>query len=508
MDTRISIRRPIYLKIFAVSLVPAIALALVAVINYRHLNSLGNRAEHIMSSNYASIRAAQQARQVLEENRNQVLAFMFQGGRENLDILEIDSLGVALSVCQAHISEKGEDLIINELADNYQHYKSLIQRMSRTAAPMPTKDFLDLTAEMVADINHLVDLNEKGMERSEQEARARLLRAQRHSAIFLCAIILLIVLLGYGLSYRVAQPIRALAYRLAESRKGGERYPNLPVQSNDEIGLLTDEFNRLFRSLDDYDQHNAAILAAEKLKVHQAEEAKARFIADLSHQLKTPITSLSMSVGLLTEKWKRLSAERTDMLLATASDDCDRLASLINELLDIARLEAMIKPAVREKLDVAQMIHKCVKPLQKQAEEKGIQLALSIEPDLPAITLDSLRFPWILTNLVGNALRYTDNNGRVTVKVERRQGRFYFQCSDNGCGIEPKWLPRIFDRYTQFSEREKIGTIGLGLAIVKEIIEQHGGDITAESCPGQGTTFTFWIPEQLEEMDAKSAGGR
>jgi NtrC-family two-component system sensor histidine kinase KinB len=508
MNTRISIRKPIGLKIFAVSMIPVMALVMVAVINYRHLNSLGSSAEHIMSGNYASIRAAQQARQVLEENRNRVLAFMFQGGREILDILEIDSLGAALSICQAHIAEKGEDLIVGALTENYQRYKGLILLLNQVDKPLPTKDFLDLTAVMVADIHRLVDLNEKGMERSEKEARDRVLRAQHHSVLLLFATILLIVLLGYGLSYRVAQPIRALAYRLAESRRGGDRYPNLPVQSSDEIGLLTDEFNRLFKSLADYDQHNAAILAAEKLKVHQAEEAKARFIADLSHQLKTPITSLSMSVGLLSAKWKRLSAERTGMLLATANDDCDRLATLINELLNIARLEAMIKPAVREKLDVTKMIHECLKPLEKQAEEKGIQLALSIEPDLPTLTLDSLRFPWILTNLVGNALRYTNQNGRVTVKVERRQGRFYFQCSDNGCGIEPKWLPRIFDRYTQFSEREKIGTIGLGLAIVREIIEQHGGDIKAESCPGQGTTFTFWVPEQLEEMDAKSAGGR
>jgi signal transduction histidine kinase len=80
-----------------------------------------------------------------------------------------------------------------------------------------------------------------------------------------------------------------------------------------------------------------------------------------------------------------------------------------------------------------------------------------------------------------------------------------FECSDTGCGIDPQYLPRIFDRYSQFSEREKLGTIGLGLAIVKEIIEQHGGDISARSRPGQGTLFTFWIPEQSEEINAQSA---
>jgi signal transduction histidine kinase len=113
----------------------------------------------------------------------------------------------------------------------------------------------------------------------------------------------------------------------------------------------------------------------------------------------------------------------------------------------------------------------------------------------------------VLTNLVGNALRYTEKGGEITIKVERRQGSFYFQCSDTGCGIDPQHLTRIFDRYSQFSEREKLGTIGLGLAIVKEIIEQHGGDISAQSRPGQGTAFTFWIPEQTGVTDAKSTAG-
>jgi len=84
--------------------------------------------------------------------------------------------------------------------------------------------------------------------------------------------------------------------------------------------------------------------------------------------------------------------------------------------------------------------------------------------------------------------------------VDKHGRRFYFQCIDSGSGIEEKYLPKIFDRFTQFSEREKSGAIGLGLAIVKEIIEQHGGDITVESKIGKGTTFTFWIPLGGEEI--------
>lgn len=505
MKTGLSIRRPILLKIFAVSLLPVIALLVVATINYRHLDSLGQSAERIMSRNYASIKAAQQARQVLEENRNRALAFMFRAEPGALADLELEALAGALVICRAHIAESGENLIVDELAITYQRYSSIIDQLTRMVEPLPTEDFMSTTTNLVTRINALVELNERGMERAEQETRKLAERAQRHSLLFLFATIALIILLSYGLSFRVARPIRQLALRLAASRQGGERYPFLPVRSDDEIGLLTDEFNRLFKSLADFDQHNTAILAAEKLKVRHAEEAKSRFIADLSHQLKTPMTSLAMSVNLLHEKRTRLSHEHIAVLLETAKEDCGRMASLLNELVDIARLEAMIKPAVREKLDVLNLLRECLKPLKKHAEEKGVRLDLDVKPDLPPIALDSQRFPWVFTNLVGNALRYTDRGGRIAIKVERRQGFFYFQCSDDGCGIDQRNLPLIFDRYTQFSEREKLGTLGLGLAIVKEIIEQHGGEITVESQSGQGTSFTFWIPEHLEEINGKSA---
>jgi signal transduction histidine kinase len=167
---------------------------------------------------------------------------------------------------------------------------------------------------------------------------------------------------------------------------------------------------------------------------------------------------------------------------------------LINELVDIAKLEGRLRPRRKELLDIKKVIHECFRPLKNQAEERKIHLKIDIESELPPIAIDSLRFPWVITNLIGNAIRYTDQGGRVTLKVNKHGRRFYFQCIDSGSGIEEKYLPKIFDRFTQFSEREKSGAIGLGLAIVKEIIEQHGGDITVESQVGKGTTFKFWIP--------------
>ena len=285
-------------------------------------------------------------------------------------------------------------------------------------------------------------------------------------------------------------------------------YPEVQPHTSDEIGFLTQSFNRLFHRLKQYDRHRDEIIAGEREKVRRSEEAKGRFIADISHQLKTPMTSLAMSVGMLQSRGENLGSEKRATLVATAHDDCARLTALINELVDASRLEAMSQPRPKETLDIASLIHECLAPLLKQAEARGITIGIDISSDLPRVTIDSFRFPWVITNLVGNALRYTDRGGHIGFNVYRDGRRYYFQCFDTGSGINPQFLPHIFDRFTQFSERGKGGTIGLGLAIVKDIIEQHGGDITVESTVGEGTCFTFWIPEGTEEASEKSTDHR
>jgi len=260
----------------------------------------------------------------------------------------------------------------------------------------------------------------------------------------------------------------------------------------------------LFNRLEQYDTHRDDIIFAEREKVRRNEEAKGTFIADISHQLKTPVTSLGMGIGMLYNRGDRLSDEKKKKLYATAYDDCMRLTALINELVDLSRLEALALPRPKETLDIAMVMKECLPPLYKEAENKGIALELDIPGDLPRMTIDSFRFPWVITNLVGNALRYTGAGGKISLKVYEQGSRYYFQCSDTGDGIDPKVLPHIFDRFTQFSDRGKSGTIGLGLAIVKDVIEQHGGDIKVQSELGKGTSFIFWIPAEKEDIDEKS----
>ncbi|MBD3307452.1 HAMP domain-containing protein [candidate division KSB3 bacterium] len=492
-------------KIFLMMLIPSLLLVFVILMDYRNLTLLGQSAELILSKNYKSIQAAQRIREHLEMIRNQILLRMFNPDESDAELKNpTQEIAHLLDTCRNNITEPGEQAIIDELVSHYRRYQALLANMMRKM-PQPAAfhehvlDFLSLTATMIGKIDALVSINEHAMEQAEEETKQFARKALRYAIGLMIAALLCTLILSYLLSTRISMPLILLAQTLSTIKEGSGSYPELPVRTKDEIGFLTSEFNRLVVRLKIYDRESADRLLAEREKVHQAEIAKAQFIADLSHQLKTPMTSLNMSVGLLHDKAGRLSPEKQRTLLETAKEDCIRLASLINELVDIARLEAMVKPRQKEVLDIDVVIQECLRPLIHQAEEKHITLRLDIAHDIPPVAVDSLRFPWVITNLTGNAIRYTNSGGSVTLKAYQQGSRLYVQCIDTGVGICAAYLSKIFDRYTQFSEREKSGTIGLGLAIVKEIIEQHGGAITVQSQLNQGTTFTFWIPLSDEE---------
>jgi signal transduction histidine kinase len=354
--------------------------------------------------------------------------------------------------------------------------------------------FIETTDAFNDKLNALILLNEQAMESAEARTRLMADRTIHYSVGLLIVGIFFSFGLSYLLSGRISRPLTVLADTTAAIKEGSGRYPQIQVNTNDEIGFLAEQFNHLFERLEAFDHRSAEEFIQVKSKADQAEIAKASFIADLSHQLKTPMTAISMSIGLLFEKGDALPDIKRQKLIQTAMAECLRLTSLINELVDIAKLESMVRPLRKEVLAIERVVSEPLQPLIHQAEEKGVQITIQIAENISLVAIDSLRFPWVLTNLVGNAIRYTDKGGFVEIRIKKEGHRCHFQCIDSGSGIDPAFLPKIFDRYSQFSEREKSGTIGLGLAIVKEIIELHGGDISVKSRPGKGTVFEFWIP--------------
>lgn len=221
------------------------------------------------------------------------------------------------------------------------------------------------------------------------------------------------------------------------------------------------------------------------------EESRRRFISMLSHQLKTPMTSLSMSVNLLREK---LGDGTQGELLAIATDSCNSLSSLISDLIEASRDVTPDLTLHRQRVDVIRLLRSALRPLVPQASDSGVELVIPTADATLSASIDPVKFPWVVTNIAGNALRYTPRGGRIEVSVGERQGLLTVSVRDTGAGIARDNLDRIFEPYVSLGPEPQPGSHGLGLAIAKEVVEAHGGQIEVTSELGQGTEFIIRLP--------------
>jgi len=225
------------------------------------------------------------------------------------------------------------------------------------------------------------------------------------------------------------------------------------------------------------------------------EESRRRFISMLSHQLKTPMTSLTMSVNLIREKLKDVAPAQAE-LLSIATENCNSLSALVSDLIEAAREITPDLALKQRRLDVVRLLRAALRPLVPQAEDKGVELV--VPPEEPAVhaSVDPVKFPWVVTNIAGNALRYTERGGRVAVAVSSAEGQVEVTVEDTGAGIARENIERIFQPYVSLDREPQPGTHGLGLAIAKEIVEAHGGAIEASSEQGRGTRFLIRLPAE------------
>lgn len=221
--------------------------------------------------------------------------------------------------------------------------------------------------------------------------------------------------------------------------------------------------------------------------------AKTNFIGTVSHELKTPIASIRMGVQLLeNEQIGALNDEQKELLVSIA-DDTDRLLRITGELLNTAQVES---GAIQMKLipvPVAPIVEYAVLANKSMAEQLGIHVDVQVAEDLPLIMADSEKAAWVLTNLLSNAIRYSNERASVSILVSKRESGVFISVQDTGQGIAPQYLSKIFERYFRIPGTNKEGT-GLGLSISKEFIESMGGSMNVESEYGVGSTFSFFFP--------------
>lgn len=235
------------------------------------------------------------------------------------------------------------------------------------------------------------------------------------------------------------------------------------------------------------------LLLKDVTRLKEVERLKSEFVMAASHELRTPLTSLGMSVDLLLENVAGKLEEKDRDLLQAAHEEVHRMKALVDDLLDLSKIEAGRIELDFENVPVSTLFDHVDSVFKSQMEMKAVSLALEMGEDLPVVRADANKITWVLTNLVSNALRYVGKGGRIQLMAQRIGEHIHLSVCDDGPGICPEYQSKIFQKFVQVKGREAGGT-GLGLAICKEIMRAHGGAIWVESTLGQGSTFTFTLP--------------
>jgi len=239
--------------------------------------------------------------------------------------------------------------------------------------------------------------------------------------------------------------------------------------------------------------YGAAVILQDVTRLRLLDEVKSNLVSTVSHELKTPLTSVRMGLYLLLEeRIGTLNPKQTELLIA-AREDSERLLEMINDLLDLAKLESGKVTLNREDIDAGALVQTLSGDLESLAESHGSKISTSIEPGLARVRVDMRQISHVFTNLVSNAVKHSKRGEAVRLAAESRNGMVRFSVADQGPGIPEEFQPRIFERFFRVPG-DSTGGAGLGLAIAKEIVTAHGGHIGLNSKPGQGCEFYFDLP--------------
>jgi signal transduction histidine kinase/DNA-binding response OmpR family regulator len=239
-------------------------------------------------------------------------------------------------------------------------------------------------------------------------------------------------------------------------------------------------------------------------RTKELDRLKSDFVAVVSHEVRTPLTSIKGSLELLgDDRFHKLPAPQKE-LLGICQANTERLISLINDILDFSKLESSRLSLNIEQMDVGRVLTEVVENIRNLAAIKGVELDVRIDPATGSVEADPMRVGQVATNLIGNAIKFSPERGKIEIFASGDSSSVTISVKDYGRGIAQRDLSRLFQRFAQLdsSTTRKAGGTGLGLVISKGIVEQHGGKIWVESSLGRGSTFSFSLPRQRGDQAA------
>ena len=299
--------------------------------------------------------------------------------------------------------------------------------------------------------------------------------------------------------------------------KGGDDY--VPVSFANAICVRPDDKETFFLPRvigirgDKGSIFGGAVILQNVTRLRLVDELKTNLVSTVSHELKTPLTSVRMALHLLLEEAiGEVNSKQSELLIA-ARDDSERLLSMINDLLDLARLESGTAHMMLEARTPGDLVNSAIAASKDVADHNRVRLVPKIEEaTLPVVAVEWQQISHVFSNLITNAVKHSPAGEEVVVKAAREDGGIRFSVADHGPGISPKYQPYLFEKFYRVPGAERTGA-GLGLSIAREIVRAHHGSIGVKSTPGQGSEFYFDIPFHegspvLHQTASSTAAGR
>ena len=368
----------------------------------------------------------------------------------------------------------------------YHNYVSLFKeevRAMKIDPNYPRRKYQEGKEKLVDEINerlrNLMKIARSNRDTKIQESSQMSYHALRITYITVGLAIVISILISFYNTRSINRPILLLQKRSKDIARG--KFEKIrDISSPPEIKELADDFN----------------LMCERLK--ELDEMKIDFISHVSHNLRTPLTAIKEATGMLIEGTYADAPAKQQELLEITEEECKRLIDSVNRILDLSRMEAKMMNYQLKESDLLPVVQKSLLKLAPIARRKKIDLELKPPLDLPSPKIDVERISQLMENLIGNALKFSSEGGKVVLSVYvKNYGKQFVEVAvaDNGCGIPKENLEMIFDKFKRIDRgKETHRGTGLGLSIAKHIIADHGGKIWAQSKLGKGSTFFFTLP--------------
>ncbi len=291
--------------------------------------------------------------------------------------------------------------------------------------------------------------------------------------LFLTLLFLTLALLGFTIIYKITKSLTYLSSRIRMISSKNLDEQIVGIDSNDEIGELAKTFNQMIDRL------------------NQAFKREQQFIADVAHELKTPLSTLRSIVEIT--RSKKRSNEEYEKTMDEILKDTNRLSSTLKNVLDLAWSETPSEQKNANIFNLSELMAELVDVTKKMALKKNIRIEESTDKDMEIFGYRE-KLERALLNIVDNAIKYTAKNGRVSITTSKSSSNAVIKIQDNGIGISENDIPYIFDRFYRGSSTDRVFGSGLGLAISKSIVASHRGEINVTSQVGKGSTFTIILP--------------